>query len=130
MDSWVHRWMMDGCMLIYMDTWVDEWMDDGKVKAGGLAWTQGWRLGQKDKDRDITDLLKSLVALPQLLLQVGRGSLQLLPQLPQPKALQHPWQLGPVPGQDPPVGMDRLQPAIPPSHPAVGRPTPMPTCCG
>lgn len=60
MDSWVHGWMMDGCMLICMDTWVDKWMDDGKVKAGGLAWTQGWRLGQKDKDKETSQTSSSL----------------------------------------------------------------------
>lgn len=56
MGGWIHGYL-DGW---WMDTWVDEQMDDGEVKAGGLAWMQGWRLGQKDKDKETSQTSSSL----------------------------------------------------------------------
>lgn len=104
-------------------------MDGDEGRRTGLD--TGMEAGtDRQGQRGITDLLKSVVALPQLLLQVRWASLQLLLQLPQPPALQHIQELSPVPGQDPPVVMDRLQPATTPRHPAGDRPIPMPTCYG
>lgn len=78
--------------------------------------------------RDATNLLQPLVAFPQLLLQVGGGSPQLLPQLPQPPVLQHPRELCPAPRQEPPAQTDRQMLTRPPplGHPAGNRPVPPP----
>lgn len=83
--------------------------------------------------KDSADLFEPLLPFPQLLLQVRGGPpLLLLPPLPQPPALQHPWELGHVPGQDPPAGMVGLVslwwPAPPPCWPHSGTvPYPSPT---
>lgn len=101
---------------------MDEWMDDGESKAGELD--IGMEAGTDKQGQRVTDLLKSLVLLPQLLPLVRWRPLQLLPA----SASSSPAPAGAQPRTR--AGFPWFQLATPPSHPAGDRLIPMPTCCG
>lgn len=97
-------------------------MDDGESKAGELD--KGMEADRDKQGQRVTDLLKSLVLLPQLLLLVRWRPLQLLSA----SASSSPAPAGAQPCAR--AGFPWFQWATPPSHPAGNRPIPMPTCCG